>query len=339
MTINAGSSGSFSAVFAPTSAGAATGSISVVSNAPGASSNRSIGNRHSGPTRRQSGEREFRIGQCWQQRISDRYLDELRKRQPDDFASDCLGHRLQREWNHHAADARCRPKHHVQRQVRADNRGKCERKCLDRQQLVRFRLTIGFSGTATQPQITATPASATFGRCNRGTSNSQTINLTNGGTASLTISSVTVAGTGLNMTGITAPLIIGAGNATTFNAMFAPTTAGTVSGSVTMTSNAPISPRHRAERNRRGFNEAVGAQHFELELRPCQCRKQRPLSAVLTNNGNSNVTISSVGSSGAGFSASGVTASEVLTPNQSATVTVEFAPNCRSDNRKHQHRE
>jgi fibronectin type 3 domain-containing protein len=47
---------------------------------------------------------------------------------------------------------------------------------------------------------------------------------------------------------------------------------------------------------------------------------------ALTNNGNSNVTISSVGVTGAGFSESGVTANEVLTPNQSVTVTVTFAP-------------
>jgi len=50
------------------------------------------------------------------------------------------------------------------------------------------------------------------------------------------------------------------------------------------------------------------------------------LGATLTNNGNSNVTISGVTITGAGFSTSGVTSGTILSPNQSATVTVAFAP-------------
>ena len=81
MTINAGSSASFTATFAPTSAGAATGSISVVSNAPGSPAAVALsGTGIQGSTWRQSFEREFRIGECWQQRISNGYLDELRNR-------------------------------------------------------------------------------------------------------------------------------------------------------------------------------------------------------------------------------------------------------------------
>jgi fibronectin type 3 domain-containing protein len=50
------------------------------------------------------------------------------------------------------------------------------------------------------------------------------------------------------------------------------------------------------------------------------------LSTTLTNNGNSNVTISSVTVAGTGFSVSGVAAGTVLTPNQSVTLSVAFAP-------------
>jgi hypothetical protein len=50
------------------------------------------------------------------------------------------------------------------------------------------------------------------------------------------------------------------------------------------------------------------------------------MSSTVTNNGNSNVTISSVNVSGTGFSASGLTANETLMPNQSVTVTAQFAP-------------
>jgi hypothetical protein len=50
------------------------------------------------------------------------------------------------------------------------------------------------------------------------------------------------------------------------------------------------------------------------------------LSTTLTNNGNSNVTISGVTVTGAQFSASGVTSGTVLAPNQSITMNVGFAP-------------
>jgi Protein of unknown function (DUF1573) len=50
------------------------------------------------------------------------------------------------------------------------------------------------------------------------------------------------------------------------------------------------------------------------------------MTSTVTNNGNSNVTISGVNVSGTGFSASGLTANETLMPNQSVTVTAQFAP-------------
>jgi hypothetical protein len=46
----------------------------------------------------------------------------------------------------------------------------------------------------------------------------------------------------------------------------------------------------------------------------------------LTNTGNSNVTISSANTTGAGFMVSGVSSGESLSPNQSIPVTVQFAP-------------
>src|SRR5467141_2739413 len=50
------------------------------------------------------------------------------------------------------------------------------------------------------------------------------------------------------------------------------------------------------------------------------------LPVTLTNSGNSNVTISKVGISGAGFNPSGVPAGTILRPGQTATLNVTFAP-------------
>jgi hypothetical protein len=50
------------------------------------------------------------------------------------------------------------------------------------------------------------------------------------------------------------------------------------------------------------------------------------LPVILTNGGNSNVTISNVIISGAGYTASGVSSGQILTSGQAATLNVTFAP-------------
>jgi hypothetical protein len=50
------------------------------------------------------------------------------------------------------------------------------------------------------------------------------------------------------------------------------------------------------------------------------------LAVVFTNAGNSSVTISNVSISGPGFTAAGVSSGQILTPGQSATLNVTFAP-------------
>src|SRR5277367_3538565 len=102
--------------------------------------------------------------------------------------------------------------------------------------------TISLSGIGTQPQLAASPTTAAFGNVATGTNSSQTISLTNGGSATVTISSVTVAGAGFSTSGIAAPVNIAAGQSTTFNAVFGPSAAGSVTGSVMLVSNAPNSP-------------------------------------------------------------------------------------------------
>jgi len=188
-------------------------------------------------------------------------------------------------------------------------------------------LTIPLSGTATQAQLAATPATAAFGNVVTGTNNSQTITLTNGGSAALTISSATVAGAGFSTTGLTVPLSIAAGKTATFNAVFGPSAAGSVTGSVALVSNAPNSPFTIALSGTGvAATQVLGLSASSLSFGNVNVGSNSSLSATLTNNGNSNVTISGVTASGAGFSSSGLTSGETLTPNQAVTVTGEFAP-------------
>jgi Abnormal spindle-like microcephaly-assoc'd, ASPM-SPD-2-Hydin/Viral BACON domain len=98
------------------------------------------------------------------------------------------------------------------------------------------------TGTGVQPQLTASPASLNFGNVAVGSSGTQTITLSNNGTAAATVSQAVVSGTGYTMSGLVTPMTLAAGASTSFSVQFAPTAAGSDSGSVTVTSNTPNSP-------------------------------------------------------------------------------------------------
>ncbi|MCU1240019.1 MAG: uncharacterized protein JWO71_745, partial [Candidatus Acidoferrum typicum] len=181
--------------------------------------------------------------------------------------------------------------------------------------------------TVNGAQISLVPASVGFGNVVMATASTQTMTLTNSGTANLTISQASVSGPGFSITGLTVPVTIAAGKNITFNAVFAPNTSGSATGSVSLLNNAPNSP---VAIPLSGTGVAatflLGANPTSLSFGNVNVGSNSSLGATLTNNGNSNVTISSVTVSGTGLSASGVTTGTVLAPNQSATLTVAFAP-------------
>jgi hypothetical protein len=101
---------------------------------------------------------------------------------------------------------------------------------------------ISATGAGVQPSLTASPSTLNFGSLVTGTSASQTITVSNTGSAAATISSAVVSGTGYTMSGSALPMTLAAGTSTSFSVKFAPTSAGSDAGSVTVTSNTPNSP-------------------------------------------------------------------------------------------------
>jgi hypothetical protein len=187
--------------------------------------------------------------------------------------------------------------------------------------------TIALSGTGVQSQLTANPSSASFGTVTVGNSNSQTITLTNGGTAAVSVSQANVTGSGFGVSGMSGlPMTIGPGTSKTFNAVFAPTTNGSVTGSVSLVSNAPNSPLSIAlSGTGQTATQLLSANPASLNFNGVNNGSSSTLNVTLTNTGNANITISSVSASGSGFSESGG-AGTTLTPNQTTTLNVTFAP-------------
>jgi hypothetical protein len=188
-------------------------------------------------------------------------------------------------------------------------------------------LTIALTGSGLQAQISANPTSVAFANVVVGNSNSQPITLQNNGTGTLTFSNIAVTGTGMTITGLSTSTTIAAGGSMNFNAIYTPTSTTAVNGSITLTTNGtPASLAISLSGTSVAATRLLGANPPSLSFGTVNVNSSDPLTSILTNNGNSNVTISSVTVVGAGFSASGVANGTILTPGQTATLTVTFAP-------------
>lgn len=105
--------------------------------------------------------------------------------------------------------------------------------------------TVALAGTgvaATVLQLTASPTSIGFGNVNVGSTATQSVAITNTGNANVTISQITPSGSGFSGSGITVPLTLAAGQSANYTAQFAPTAAGSATGQISFVSNATNSP-------------------------------------------------------------------------------------------------
>jgi Abnormal spindle-like microcephaly-assoc'd, ASPM-SPD-2-Hydin len=100
-------------------------------------------------------------------------------------------------------------------------------------------LNIGLSGIGVAAgTLTATPSNLSLGRVQVGNSAGASETLTNTGASSVTITQVNVTGAGFSAPGLDLPLTLNAGQSLTFTAVFAPQSAVTVTGGISVVSNA-----------------------------------------------------------------------------------------------------
>jgi hypothetical protein len=154
--------------------------------------------------------------------------------------------------------------------------------------------------------------------------------ITNTGTATLSITQVTETGSAFfTVSGFSLPLNVSAGLQTTITVAFLPTSVGSVSGNISIVSNAPTSPTSV------GLSGAGIAATFTLGIAPTSLSfgnvttstSSAAQNVVITNTGNSNVAISQITLSGAGYTMTGGSAPVTLTPSQNITLSVRFSPN------------
>lgn len=188
-------------------------------------------------------------------------------------------------------------------------------------------LTITLSGAGVQSGLGISPASFNFGSVVDGQTKTQAFTLTNTGTASLTITQVTASGTGYSVSGLTTPATVAVGQSTTVTAQFSPTTAGTLAGTLSISSNAPGSP---ATVSLTGTGVAgtvtMTPTPSSVAFGNVQAGSSGSQSLSIKNTGNSNVTISQVTVSAKDVSVTGISTPVTLTPTQTTSMTVKFSP-------------
>jgi hypothetical protein len=98
------------------------------------------------------------------------------------------------------------------------------------------------STAASSGTLAANATSLTFGNVIAGLTSPQTLTLSNTGTAAVTISQAAVTGAGFSVVGGMSSVSIAAGQNHSFQVQFAPTAAGSVSGGISIISDATNSP-------------------------------------------------------------------------------------------------
>ena len=100
-------------------------------------------------------------------------------------------------------------------------------------------LTVNAAPTAS---LTVNPSSLAFGTVAIGAKSTVPATVTNSGTASVTISNVSIAGAGFGASGVSTGQILAPGQSASLSVTFTPSTTTGVTGNVTITSNATNSP-------------------------------------------------------------------------------------------------
>jgi Abnormal spindle-like microcephaly-assoc'd, ASPM-SPD-2-Hydin len=184
------------------------------------------------------------------------------------------------------------------------------------------------SGSGNTPRLLmSSPSSVSFGTVPVGNKNTQTLAIKNAGTASLTVSSASVSGTGFSISSLTTPFSLNAGATTYFAVGFKPTASGTVTGTLTLKSNSgatllAVSLSGSGSGSTGGLTSSTSNLNFGNET----VGGSTTLAVTLINNGNSSVTISGVSINGSGFSVTGGISGATVAAGQSAIMNIAFAP-------------
>ena len=181
-------------------------------------------------------------------------------------------------------------------------------------------------GSTASGQLASNPTSISFGSVSVGTSKSATGTLTNSANYAVSVSTATVTGTGFRMSGLTAPMTLNPGQSASYSITFAPTSSGSVTGNLAISSNAPNALLNIPLSAAGATGGQVSATPASLSFGSVAMGSSKSMSESLSNSGSAALTISQITPTGAGFSFSGINPPVTLSPGQNFTFTVTYKP-------------
>jgi hypothetical protein len=188
-------------------------------------------------------------------------------------------------------------------------------------------LQIAVTGTGAQPGLSIVPSSFNFGSVIDGETKSQAFTVSNTGTGALTITQISGSGSGYTVSGLATPATIAAASSTTFSVLFAPTTAGSLPGTVSLVSNAPNSPGVLSlSGTGTAATVTLAATPTSVSFTNVSAGTSTSKSVTIANSGNTSVTLSQINVSAKDFSVSGITTPVTLSAGQNTTMNVTFKP-------------
>ena len=183
--------------------------------------------------------------------------------------------------------------------------------------------TVSLTGTGVAPVVSLSPTSLTFASQNTGTTSAaQTVTLSNTGTASLSITSITVSGDYAQTNTCGSSVAVG-GNCT-ISVTFSPTATGTRTGTVSINDNASGSPQ-TVSLTGTGVAPVVSLSPTSLTFASQNTGTTSAAQTVtLTNTGTASLSITSLAISG--DYAQTNTCGSSLAAGANCTISVTFSP-------------
>jgi hypothetical protein len=181
--------------------------------------------------------------------------------------------------------------------------------------------------------LTASLASVSFGNVTVNTSVQHALVLQSAGTQSLTISAASLTGTGFTVSGGTFPITLSPNQQVVLQVQFAPTSAGAETGMLTISSNATNGATLQigvtgtgTTVSSSGTGAILSVNATTVAFGSVVLNTPATQTVTLSSTGSSAVTVSGATVTGTGFTLAGGSFPITLNPGQSATLNLVFNP-------------
>ena len=208
--------------------------------------------------------------------------------------------------------------------------------------LVFSSLVLLLISSAANAQLSISVSSVNFGNVQVGSTQIIPVSVNNTGKSNITVSRVTMSGTGFSFAGPNLPITLWPKQTTSLSVSFAPQAAGSVSGNMTISYWASWGGHNMVHSGSStvalsGNGDSTSTPGFlsapsSMSLGSVPVGSSQTQALTLSNSGGSPLTISAATVSGSGFTASGLTFPYTLAAGTSASLSLVFSPTAAGTN-------